>query len=115
MKGRLKNGEYISDNKSLLAGSVVDIVDKLVDCRGRFYVCETPDGEVITVNSLNMEIVDHTPYIDWETRRYELAKSAMQGYCIALGLNDDSESYEDIAVGSVRAADALIKELKKKH
>ncbi|WP_270899557.1 hypothetical protein [Bacteroides xylanisolvens] len=51
--------------------------------------------------------------IDWEQRRYELAKSAMQGYCIALGVNDDSETYNDIAIGSIRVADALIKELKK--
>ena len=52
--------------------------------------------------------------IDWEQRRYELAKSAMQGYCIALGINDDSETYDDIAIGSLRAADALIKKLKGK-
>lgn len=50
--------------------------------------------------------------IDWEQRRYELAKSAMQGYCIALGINDDSETYDDIAIGSLRVADALIKKLK---
>ena len=52
--------------------------------------------------------------IDWEQRRYELAKSAMQGYCIALGINDDSETYDDIAIGSLRVADALIKKLKGK-
>ena len=40
-------------------------------------------------------------------RRYELAKSAMQGYCIALGINDDSETYDDIAIGSLRVADAV--------
>ena len=42
-----------------------------------------------------------------------MAKSAMQGYCIALGMNDDSETYNDIAIGSIRVADALIEELKK--
>ena len=50
--------------------------------------------------------------IDWEQRRYELAKSAMQGYCVALGINDDSETYDDIAIGSLRVADALIRKLK---
>lgn len=52
--------------------------------------------------------------IDWEQRRYELAKSAIQGYCIALGVNDDRETYNDIAIGAIRVADALIEELNKK-
>lgn len=51
--------------------------------------------------------------INWEQRRYELAKSAMQGYCIAFGLNDDSDTYENIAKGSIRVADSLIAKLKK--
>lgn len=38
----------------------------------------------------------------------------MQGYCIALGVNDDSETYNDIAIGAIRVADALIEELNKK-
>ena len=33
---------------------------------------------------------------------------------IALGINDDSETYDDIAIGSLRVADALIKKLKGK-
>ena len=60
----------------------------------------------------NIEIIQLGSSVDWEQRRYELAKSAMQGYCIALGINDDSETYDDIAIGSLRAADALIKKLK---
>lgn len=59
-----------------------------------------------------LDFFDNFETIDWEQRRYELAKSAMQGYCIALGINDDSETYDDIAIGSLRAADALIKKLK---
>lgn len=53
--------------------------------------------------------------IDWEQRRYELAKSAMQGYCIALGINDDSETYDDIAIGSLRVADAFNKEIERRN
>lgn len=34
--------------------------------------------------------------------------------CIALGINDDSETYDDIAIGSLRVADVLIKKLKGK-
>lgn len=53
--------------------------------------------------------------IDWEQRRYELAKSAMQGYCIALGMDDGSSTFDDIAVGSIRVANALIKRLKENN
>lgn len=71
-------------------------------------------GSVCTIPYQNIEIIQLGSSIDWEHRRYELAKSAMQGYCIALGINDDSETYDDIAIGSLRAADALIKKLKGK-
>lgn len=56
---------------------------------------------------------EESKFIDWEQRRYEIAKAAMQGYCIALGMDDDSETYNDIAIGAIRVADALIKKLKK--
>ena len=44
--------------------------------------------------------------------RYELAKAAMQGYCIALGLEEDSDTYRNIAIGSIRVAEEIIKQLK---
>lgn len=71
-------------------------------------------GSVCTIPYQNIEIIQPGSSIDWEQRRYELAKAAMQGYCIALGINDDSETYDDIAIGSLRVADALIKKLKGK-
>ena len=52
--------------------------------------------------------------IDWEQRRYELAKEAMNGLLSAPvvdGVNPNPSS-KDIATFSVRLADALIKELK---
>jgi hypothetical protein len=52
--------------------------------------------------------------IDWEQRRYELAKGAMNGLLSAPvvdGVNPNP-SFKDIATLSVRLADALIKELK---
>lgn len=52
--------------------------------------------------------------IDWEKRRYEIAKAAMNGLLsapIVDGVNS-SPSFKDIATFSVRLADALIKELK---
>lgn len=89
-------------------GEVIDVEPSgtmLVSC-GSFI---TKDGRKIPGTALEFEKA-----IDWEQRRYELAKSAMQGYCIALGINDDSETYDDIAIGSLRVANALIKKLKGK-
>lgn len=53
--------------------------------------------------------------IDWEQRRYEFAKEAMNGILsspVVDGVNPNP-SYKDIATFSVRLADALIKELQK--
>ena len=52
--------------------------------------------------------------IDWEQRRYEIAKNAMNSILTAPiidGVNPNP-SAEDVATYSVRLADALIKELK---
>lgn len=52
--------------------------------------------------------------IDWEQRRYEIAKDAMNGLLSAPvvdGVNPNP-SVKDIATLSVRLADALIEELK---
>lgn len=52
--------------------------------------------------------------IDWEQRRYEIAKEAMNGLLcapIVEGINPNP-SFKDIATCSVRLADAIIKELK---
>lgn len=53
------------------------------------------------------------PVIDWEQRRYELAKAAMQGYCAnSLEYVVSSANHENIAEWSVSTADAMIKLLK---
>ena len=54
------------------------------------------------------------PKIDWEKRRYEIAKEAMNGFLsapIVDGVNPNP-SVKDIVTLSVKFADALIKELK---
>ena len=113
MKGKLNKDVSISDNETLLAGTYVEILDVLNGYTGIVYQCKLFTGRQFVISSNKVDITDYSPHIDWEQRRYELAKSAMQGYCIALGVNDDSETYNDIAIGSIRVADALIKELKK--
>lgn len=47
--------------------------------------------------------------IDWEQRRYELAKAAMQGFCSKQVMIADSNMTAEWSIGF---ADALIKKLK---
>ena len=66
-------------------------------------------------NESEIELINNqeTP-IDWEKRRYEIVKDAMNGLLsapVVAGINPNP-SYKDIATFSVRLADALIKELK---
>lgn len=93
-------------------GVLVDVIPRLnvnaQHSKDNIYVCDNMVFRECELDFLNIG----NSAIDWEQRRYELAKSAMQGYCIALGINDDSETYDDIAIGSLRVADALIKKLK---
>lgn len=56
--------------------------------------------------------LEFLPNIDWEQRRYEIAKDAMNGLLSAPVVDGVNPSVKDIATFSVRLADALIKELK---
>lgn len=111
MKGVLKSSFSISENETILEGTEIEIIDRY---DSNNYLCEVQGGRKVVIWDGYIKTEERIPWIDWEQRRYELAKSAMQGYCIALGLDDDSESYENIAIGSLRAADAMIKKLKEK-
>ena len=66
-----------------------------------------------TFNDRELELLDTTESpIDWEQRRYEIAKEAMNGILsapVVAGVNPNSK---EIATFSVRLADALIAELK---
>lgn len=60
-------------------------------------------------------ITDKPKQIDWEQRRYEIAKAAMVGELaspVVEGI-DPNPSITDVAKWSVMLADALINELKK--
>lgn len=53
------------------------------------------------------------PIIDWEQRRYELAKAAMQGYCAnSLEYVVSAANHESVAEWSISIADIMIKKLK---
>lgn len=57
----------------------------------------------------NKAIADHLEKIDWEQRRYELTKAAMQGYLAS----SMSTTVKHLAESSVIMADTVIDELKK--
>lgn len=50
--------------------------------------------------------------INWERRRYELVKAAMQGYCANIKIVSIHNDIKDIAKYAVLTADEVIKNLK---
>ena len=123
MKGKLITDVTTSDNEMIVIGTEVEIVDIRYGCEV-YYMCIIPSGRQIMINANDIEITDYNRCIDWEQRRYELAKSAMQGI-----LSEETEvSYacseadykkgekhtipKSIARFAIACADALINELK---
>lgn len=123
MKGKLNTGISISNNETLLAGTEVEIVDSLNGYTGVVYQCRLPKGKQVMISANKVDITDYSPRIDWEQRRYEIAKETVT----AIMSNEDfyhQVLYEgaehnqrqiqtSIASAAVVFADALIKELKK--
>ena len=123
MKGKTNTEVVISKTENLAAGTEVEIVDVCYGCE-TYYMCVIPSGVQMTIDARFVDIIDYTPSIDWEQRRYELAKAAMQGI-----LSDEEEvryacSEADYKKGekhmvpkgiarfAIACADALIDELK---
>lgn len=92
---------------------------KLIRCRkcGRYFRVTDNDYCLSKCAGCGSTDLEETIYkldgsnIDWEERRYEIAKSAMQG--ILADKNSNVLYNSDIARKSVEYADALIAELKK--
>lgn len=73
------------------------------------------DGNTYDKNELVLLEEMETEPIDWEQRRYEIAKAAMVGVLAmptAEGVNPNP-TMDDVCKLSVKFADALIEELKK--
>ena len=70
-------------------------------------------GDPIELSFDEVEIFqERSDNIDWEQRRYELAKSAMQGFCSNSHEQGMSNGSYMTAQRSLSYADALIKKLK---
>ena len=69
-------------------------------------------GSVCTIPYQNIEIIQLGSSIDWEQRRYELAKAAMQGFCSNPHQQIMDADSNIVAEWSIGFADSLIKKLK---
>lgn len=93
-------------------GEIVDVkfaIHPNPDVEDTYWWCKDKEE---SYHKRELEFVEDT--IDWEQRRYELAKNAMNSILTAPALEvvDKNLSAEDVAMYSVALADALIKKLK---
>lgn len=93
-------------------GVLIDVIPKVnINAQhsgDNLYVCDNMVFRECDLDFLNVE----NAVIDWEQRRYELAKAAMQGFCSNPHeqiMNADSNV---VAGWSVGFADSLIRKLK---
>ena len=71
-------------------------------------------GSVCAIPYQNIEIIQLGSSVDWEQRRYELAKAAMQGFCSNPHQQIMDADSNMVAEWSIGFADSLIKKLKGK-
>lgn len=110
MKGKLLNSYMINSDITVNAGEEVEIVDGYCVSDSYIYLCIMPDGTYKPINSFDIEITDHKPYVDWEQARIKAAIAAMQVYMAKERILYVTE--KDLADKSVRLANILIERLK---
>jgi len=109
MRARLKACIDISDDRIILMGTEVNIIN-MSETSGTSFV-ELPGGEKAYINNNLLDIIDYSPIIDWEQRRYEIAKTALHAFC---SHRQDHRQYMYSNVqDAISIADILIEELKK--
>lgn len=114
MKAKLLKDYFIDESTSLVAGTEIEVVTGYCTCNGYDYECDI-NGRRVVIGSEYLQVTDLTPHIDWEQRRYEIAKQMLP--VLSEVKREDSAARirpEDAALYAVWYADALIKELKKK-
>lgn len=107
MKGRLIEAYNISENEMIAKDTEVDITNIFTGSIGMFYKCNVGNKE-ITIDSNVIEITDYSPIINWEQRRYEIAKDILA----AFNPINNRPNPELNAKCAIIYADALIKQLK---
>ena len=94
-------------------GILIDVIPKVntnaQHSGDNLYVCDNMVFRECDLDFLNVE----NAVIDWEQRRYEIAKSMMAAFLSNSCSNVYMNTYENQAQEAVKYADALIEELKK--
>lgn len=106
--------------KNIPVGTILEVIpDMEADAAdvfnipaGMCYLCKIPDGTLRYVLATNVEIVDDSN-IDWEQRRYEIAKEMLPVTSEWRTIYDIRIGRTEAAVRAVAYADALIEELKR--
>ena len=94
--------------KNKITGEIIEL-EPAGACRSTVTLYQAKDGRKFPMYALEFE-----KDIDWEQRRFELIKSAIQGFCansepsIAQGT-----TFQQLAGWSIEMADIIIAELKK--
>lgn len=115
MKAKLLYPYAIDMEHVLCTGTEVEIIEMNATYNGFLCIlciCALSDGTVHAIPHNQLQIMDYTPHIDWEQIRIQAAIATMQNLCGCERFSSYSE--EDIAKFSVKQADALIEQLKKK-
>ena len=107
MKGKLKYAVPVSTNETLLIGSVVDIIGS----SETEYLCKSIDGKEFPVSKFALHIIDHTPIIDWEQRRYEIAMVVAGGISTSIRPWEPTDP-KNRADACIEFTDEIIKKLK---
>lgn len=87
-------------------GEVVDVIRPLYE--SRFY---RKDDPIMDYRRDELEFIEDS--IDWEQRRFELVKAAMQGIFENSNISSFKLTHEGIAQCCVKQSDAIIAEYKK--
>lgn len=109
MKAILLIDYKIDENLTILKGAILDVIDN----SSSFYVCKTYEGRYLTIISDYLKIIDYSPYIDWEQRRYELSKIILQGLVTSLAIpRIPGDVTQYITDTSIELADRFVEKLK---
>lgn len=110
--GQFHRGEEVD----IITNCNADSADIYNTPGGSCFLCRRSNGTMSYALATDLEIIDYAPSIDWEARRYELAKAAMQGFMANTDLFDRFEETGDtimcLCPDSIAYADEMISLLK---
>lgn len=95
-------------------GDIVEVVKLKVKTNVRTHSGVAYVEDYISPDKVELFSKNNSSNIDWEQRRWELVKAAMQGYCAnSAYVNEHFEEVVDIGKLAISQADAAIAEYKK--